>query len=181
MIALTGGAGFLGYHIVNYFHGKSEENRFALIDIADYVESDYPQGTQFLKGDVRDRPRLVELLADRDVDTLIHAAAALPLWKPKDIFSTNVEGTRNVMSVCHELGINRVVYISSTAVYGVPDVHPLHEDHPMVGVGPYGESKVRAEQVCHEFADSEMTISIIRPKNRGVFSSTPNRLNPSPV
>ncbi len=164
MIALTGGAGFLGYHIANYFHDQDDQSRFALIDIADYIESDYPEGTEFLTGDIRDRDRLIELLVDREVDTLIHAAAALPLWKVEDIFSTNVEGTRNVMSVCRELGIPRVVYISSTAVYGVPDVHPLHEDHPMVGVGPYGESKVQAEEVCHEFQDGDMTVSIIRPK-----------------
>lgn len=164
MIAITGGAGFLGYHIANYFHDLNAEQKFALIDIAEYIESDYPEGTEFLTGDIRDRDRLVELLREREIDCVIHAAAALPLWKREDIFTTNVDGTRNVMSVCRELGVPRVVYISSTAVYGVPDVHPLHEDHPMVGVGPYGESKVQAEEVCHEFRDGEMTVAILRPK-----------------
>lgn len=169
MIALTGGAGFLGYHVANYFSDKAdalaqEPSRFALIDIADYIESDYPEGTEFLTGDIRDADGLRELLAGREVECLIHAAAALPLWKPEDIYSTNVHGTRNVMSLCRGLGIPRVVYISSTAVYGVPDVHPLHEDHPMVGVGPYGISKVEAEEVCHEFMDGDMTVSILRPK-----------------
>ncbi len=164
MIAITGGAGFLGYHLANYFHNQDPQQQFMLIDIADYVESDYPEGTEFLKGDIRDRDRLVELLQGREIDCLIHAAAALPLWKREDIYSTNVDGTRNVMSVCQELGIPRVVYISSTAVYGVPDVHPLYEDHPMVGVGPYGESKVQAEEACHEFQESGLVISILRPK-----------------
>ena len=164
MIAITGGAGFLGYHLANYFRAQDPQQQFMLIDIADYIESDYPEGTLFFKGDIRDRGRLVELLRGHEVDCLIHAAAALPLWKREDIYTTNVDGTRTVMSVCQELGIPRVAYISSTAVYGVPKVHPLYEDHPMVGVGPYGESKVQAEEVCHEFQEAGMVISIIRPK-----------------
>ncbi len=164
MIALTGGAGFLGFHVVNHFHGKNPDEPFVLLDIADYIESDYPEGTEFLTVDVRDRDGLRAALEGRELSCLIHAAAALPLWKPADIFSTNVEGTRNVLSVAQELGIPRVIYISSTAVYGVPDVHPLYEDHPMVGVGPYGESKVQAEQVCLEFREAGMVLPIIRPK-----------------
>ena len=65
MIALTGGAGFLGYHVANYFSDKAdalaqEPSRFALIDIADYIESDYPEGTEFLTGDIRDAAGLRE-------------------------------------------------------------------------------------------------------------------------
>ncbi len=164
MVALTGGAGFLGFHTVNYFHDRRPDEQFVLLDVADYIRSDYPEGTIFLNVDVRDRDAVQEALAGRELSCVIHAAAALPLWKREDIFSTNVQGTRNVLSVCRELGVPRVVYISSTAVYGIPKVHPLHEDHPMVGVGPYGESKVQAEQVCREFDDSDMTIAILRPK-----------------
>ncbi|MGC9319410.1 MAG: NAD-dependent epimerase/dehydratase family protein [Armatimonadota bacterium] len=163
MIALTGGAGFLGYHIVNYFAEKDSAARFVLLDIADYIQSDYPEGTQFLTCDVRDRDGLQQALEGRELDCLIHAAAALPLWKPRDIFSTNVGGTRNALEVARALDIPRVVYVSSTAVYGIPDVHPLYEDHPMEGVGPYGESKVQAEEVCHQYQDN-LPVAIVRPK-----------------
>jgi len=164
MIALTGGAGFLGFHVVNHFHEKGPDEPFVLLDIADYIESDYPEGTQFLTADIRDRDALRAALAGRELSCLVHAAAALPLWKPADIRSTNVEGTRNVVEVARELGIPRVVYVSSTAVYGIPDVHPLHEHHPMVGVGPYGESKVEAEEVCLELRDAGLILPILRPK-----------------
>ncbi|MGD9498051.1 MAG: NAD-dependent epimerase/dehydratase family protein, partial [Armatimonadota bacterium] len=153
MIALTGGAGFLGFHVVSYFHERRPDEPFVLLDIADYIESDYPPGTQFLRVDIRDRHALRQALEGRGISCLIHAAAALPLWRREDIFSTNVEGTRNVLSLARELSIPRVVYVSSTAVYGVPDVHPLYEDHPMQGVGPYGESKVQAEQICLQFRE----------------------------
>lgn len=162
-VAITGGAGFLGYHLANHFADRAPDHHLTLLDIADFIESDYPEASEFLTCDVRDRDHLRQTLEGRELDCLIHAAAALPLWKPRDIFSTNVDGTRNVMEVCRELQVPRVVYISSTAVYGIPDVHPLYEDHPMEGVGPYGESKVQAEQVCQRYQD-DLPIAIIRPK-----------------
>ena len=61
--------------------------------------------------------------------------------------------------------VNRVIHISSTAVYGVPDVHPLYETHPRHGVGPYGESKVKAEEVCEEYREKGLPICILRPKS----------------
>jgi len=163
MIAITGGAGFLGYHVANYFARKEEEDP-VLLDIAPFEESEYPGGTTFVEVDVRDAQAVRNALENRDVSCIIHAAAALPLWKREDIFSVNVEGTRTVLTVAQELDIPRVVYISSTAVYGVPKIHPLYEDHELVGVGPYGESKIQAEQVCEEFRARGLCVPIIRPK-----------------
>jgi nucleoside-diphosphate-sugar epimerase len=59
---------------------------------------------------------------------------------------------------------SRVVYISSTAVYGVPEKHPVYETDPMVGVGPYGESKIKAEEVCQQYRKKGLIITVIRPK-----------------
>jgi nucleoside-diphosphate-sugar epimerase len=163
MIAITGGAGFLGYHVANYFAEKGEDD-CVLLDIATFEESEYPEGTAFVGADVRDAQAVRGALENRNISCIIHAAAALPLWKSEDIFSVNVAGTRTVLTVAQELGIPRVVHISSTAVYGVPKVHPLYEDHELVGVGPYGESKIEAEQVCEEFRAQGLCVPIIRPK-----------------
>lgn len=162
MIAVTGGAGFLGFHLAEHLAGKGE--RAAMLDIAPYVEDDYPEGTAFLSADVRDIESVRTALAEAKPSCVIHGAAALPLWKPADIMETNIEGARNVLQAALDLGIPRVVHISSTAVYGVPKIHPLFEDHEMVGVGPYGESKVQAEGVCHEFRDNGLEVAIVRPK-----------------
>jgi len=163
MIAITGGAGFLGYHVANYCARKGEDD-CVLLDIAAFDESEYPKAATFVEADVRDAQAVRGALENRDVSCIIHAAAALPLWKREDIFSTNVAGTRTVLTVAQELGIPRVVYISSTAVYGVPKIHPLYEDHELVGVGPYGESKIQAEQVCEEFRAQGLCVPVIRPK-----------------
>jgi nucleoside-diphosphate-sugar epimerase len=162
MIAITGGSGFLGYHVANYFGERGESA--VLLDIAPHVAEDYPSGTKFAECDVRDYEMVRDALKNLGVSCIVHAAAALPLWKPRDIHTVNVDGTRTVLTVARELGVPRVVFISSTAVYGVPKVHPLLEDHPMVGVGPYGESKIGAELVCQELRELGLCVPVIRPK-----------------
>ncbi len=162
MIAVTGGAGFLGFHLANHIAEQGE--RCVMLDIAPFHEEDYPKDTRFIKADVRDFTELRDALKFRKASCIIHAAAALPLWKPEDIYSTNVDGTQTVLDVARDLGIPRVVMVSSTAVYGVPKVHPLYEDNPMVGVGPYGESKVWAERVCLNARKKGLCVPIVRPK-----------------
>ena len=97
-------------------------------------------------------------------DVIMHETAALPLWKPADIFSTNVDGTRIVLRLAKKHDIDGVVFISSTAVYGVPKKHPLEETDPVVGVGPYGESKIQAEEACVKARADGLCVPIIRPK-----------------
>ena len=99
------------------------------------------------------------------VDIVIHTAAALPLYSPADIYSTDIDGLRNVLQSALEHGVSRVVHISSTAVYGIPDHHPLLETDRLDGVGPYGISKVQAEEICQQFRDQGLCIPIIRPKS----------------
>jgi nucleoside-diphosphate-sugar epimerase len=79
--------------------------------------------------------------------------------------STDIEGTKNVLSVAQSLHIQRVVFISSTAVYGIPDHHPLYEGDKLIGVGPYGKAKVAAEGVGEEFRKKGLCVPIIRPKS----------------
>lgn len=158
-IAITGGAGFLGYHLAR---GLSGEHDVTLLDIAPFDPSEYPQGVTCHNADVRDESALCRLLAGQDA--VIHAAAALPLWKQRDIRAINVRGTVNVLDAAQRNGVGRVVYISSTAVYGVPDKHPLEETDPVHGVGPYGESKIAAEHLCAGARAKGLCVPIIRPK-----------------
>ncbi len=101
----------------------------------------------------------------RDSDIVIHTAAALPLYPPEEIYSTQIDGTRILLQQALEYGIKRFIHISTTAVYGIPDHHPLFETDPMSGVGPYGESKIKAEEICQEYRHKGMCIPILRPKS----------------
>jgi nucleoside-diphosphate-sugar epimerase len=98
-------------------------------------------------------------------DIIVHCAAALPLYTKQEIFSTDIAGTRNVLQAALDLGIKRVVHISSTAVYGIPDHHPLREDDKLDGVGPYGQAKIEAEKVCEEYRKKGLVVPILRPKS----------------
>lgn len=162
-IVVTGGAGFLGYHIAQKINRITDFKECVFFDIAPFVKEDYNPEINCIYGDVRVSKQMDEILKNADV--VIHCAAALPLWKKQDIFETNIDGTRIVLESSVKNKVNRVIHISSTAVYGVPDVHPLFETHPRHGVGPYGESKVRAEEICEEFRNNGLPVCILRPKS----------------
>lgn len=162
-VVVTGGAGFLGFHISRKIDRITDPKNTTFFDIAEFPQGEYNPEINCIYGDVRDKKQMDEMM--KDVDVVIHCAAALPLWKKKDIFETNVDGTRNVLDSALKNKVNRVIHISSTAVYGVPDVHPLFEYHNRIGVGPYGESKVQAEEVCEEYRAKGLPICILRPKS----------------
>jgi nucleoside-diphosphate-sugar epimerase len=157
---ITGGAGFLGINLTRYLLARG--HHVVSLDIADF---NYPERDRIkaIKGDIRDRSSVDRAM--EGVQIVVHTAAALPLYKKEDIFSTDLDGTRNVLQSAFEHGAERVIHISSTAVYGIPDHHPLREDDPLHGVGPYGEAKVKAEQICLEYRAKGMCVPIIRPKS----------------
>jgi nucleoside-diphosphate-sugar epimerase len=159
-VLVTGGAGFLGINLIRYLRDRGYSP--VSLDIADF---DYPdsQGVEIVRGDIRDR-RAVER-AMEGVDLVVHTAAALPLYSKDEIHTTDVEGTRNLLEAAQKHGVERFVHISSTAVYGIPDHHPLYEDDRLEGVGPYGQAKIQAEMVCLEWRAKGMVVPIIRPKS----------------
>lgn len=157
---ITGGAGFLGINLVRYLLERG--HKVVSLDIADF---DYPERSQIteIKGDIRDRTKVDEAM--QGVDIVIHTAAALPLYSEQDIMTTDLDGTRNVIDSAYTNGAKRFIHVSSTAVYGIPDHHPLREDDKLDGVGPYGKAKIMAEEVCLEYRKKGMCVPIIRPKS----------------
>ena len=158
---VTGGAGFLGVNLIRYLLDRGQS--VVSLDIAPLDQADIAGRVRAITGDIRDVQTVRAAL--QGVDIVVHAAAALPLYSRADIFSTEVDGTRNVLEAASLEGSERVVHISSTAVYGIPDHHPLLETDPMQGVGPYGQAKVLAEQICEEYRRRGMCLPILRPKS----------------
>lgn len=157
---ITGGAGFLGINMTRYLLDRGHQ--VISLDIADF---DYPEKNRIteIKGDIRDRAMVDKAM--QGVDFVIHTAAALPLYKKEDIYSTDLDGTRNVLQSALDHHIQRVVHISSTAVYGVPDHHPLVENDKLHGIGDYGICKVKAEEICVDFRKKGLCVVIFRPKS----------------
>ncbi len=159
-IYITGVSGFLGINLTRYLLARGYD--VSGIDLVDFA---YPERERiaFLQGDIRDPDAVKRSMAG--ADAVVHTAAALPLYSPEDIYSTDVEGTRIVLQQALDQGIRRAVHISSTAVYGVPDHHPLYESDPVSGVGAYGRAKIEAEQVCLDFRRRGLCVPILRPKS----------------
>lgn len=157
---ITGGAGFLGINLVRHLLDRGHGVR--TYDIERFT---YPERSQIseLHGDIRNRD--LHEKAFEGIDIVVHCAAALPLAEPAEIMSTNIEGTRSLLQSAHNSEIERFVHISSTAVYGIPDHHPLVETDPLVGVGAYGESKVQAENICSAYRSKGLFVSVLRPKS----------------
>ncbi len=158
---VTGGAGFLGINLVRSL--RARRHPVTSLDIAPFDYPDVKPQVRVVTGDIRDKDAVRRAM--EGVDIVVHTAAALPLYKKEDIMSTDLDGTRNVLEAAEAFGIRRVIHVSSTAVYGIPDHHPLLETDRLHGVGPYGEAKVKAEEVCLEFRARGMCVPIIRPKS----------------
>ena len=161
-ILITGGAGFLGINLVRFLLRKGYKDIVSL-DIADFDYQDVKNKIKTIQGDIRDKAAVKNAM--KNVAFVIHTAAALPLYKKEDIYSTDVLGTRILLEEANKNKIKRFIHISSTAVYGIPDHHPLYEDDKLDGVGDYGKAKILAEEECIAYRKKGLCVPIIRPKS----------------
>jgi nucleoside-diphosphate-sugar epimerase len=130
------------------------------LDLAPLDGSLVAAGAEALTADVRD-PAAAQRLCE-GADVLVHAAAALPIQgSASAIRSVNVEGTATVLEAARDRAVRRVVFVSTTAVYGVPVHHPVTEDTPLDPIGAYGESKADAEALCRRLSSDAV---VLRPK-----------------
>lgn len=143
---ITGAAGFLGSHLSNYLAREGHQVR-ALDDLSTGNPQALSTDVLFTRGDVNDRPKLWTLL--QDVDCVYHLAARVSVPEsvlyPREYNATNVGGTVSLMEAMRDVGVRRVVFISSGAVYGDQDQQPLQESATPRPHSPYAVSKLAAE------------------------------------
>ena len=157
---VTGGSGFLGINLVRYLLKRGHKVRVIDKEPFDYPEKDK---IEHVLGDIRDTEMMDRVT--EGIDIVVHCAAALPLYTKEEIMTTDVDGSHNVMEAALMHKVERVIHISSTAVYGIPDHHPLSETDELIGVGPYGEAKILAEQICEAYRTKGICVPVIRPKS----------------
>ncbi len=158
---VTGGSGFLGINLIRYLLKRG--HTVTSLDIAPFTYADVADRIQIITGDIRDRAAVDRAMQGAEI--VVHGAAALPLYSREDIYTTNIDGTRIVLESAYQHRVERLIHISTTAVYGIPDHHPLLEGDSMHGVGPYGETKVKAEAICREYQQKGLCLPILRPKS----------------
>ena len=156
---VTGGAGYFGEVVVSRLLDRGDE--VAVFDL-NAPGLSHPRLTAF-RGDVRDLDALKRATAGADV--VYHNVAQVPLAKDNDLFwSVNRDGTRNVLEAALDAGVQRVVYTSSSAVFGVPKANPVTEATQPTPMEDYGQAKYAGELLCKEFEAKGLEVSIVRPR-----------------
>ncbi|WP_344955974.1 NAD-dependent epimerase/dehydratase family protein [Actinomadura miaoliensis] len=159
-VTVTGAAGVLGSHLVRRLVDDGHDVHS--VDLRPWSETSGAASRRHTVGDVRDPEVMAAAVAG--ADAVVHCAAALPSYPDDQIRSVIVDGTRNVLEASRRARVDRVVHISSTAVYGLPTRVPTPEEYPREPVDTYSRAKAEAETVCEAFRERGMCVPILRPK-----------------
>jgi len=160
---VTGATGFVGWHVARRLLDRGDRVRALARDPARVREL---EGIEIARGDLRDADSLARAVEGCGV--VFHVAADYRLWArdPDEMFRSNVEGTRNLLSAAKRAGVERVVYTSTVGCIGIPAGGIGDEQSPVsIGemAGPYKRSKFMAEQVALEFAGSGLDVVTVNP------------------
>ena len=134
------------------------------LDVAPLDDRELERGVEEVRGDIRSERDVRAPRRRRRRRRARGGGAADPVVPRRRSAPSTSRARRTCSPRALEAGVRRVVLISSTAVYGVPERHPIDEDDPLVGVGWYGESKIEAEQLAGEFGRRGLDVVIVRPK-----------------
>lgn len=162
---ITGGAGFIGSHIAEYlvkrgdtviildnFNTGKVENLKKIIDKVEVIE-----------GDIRDKEKLYNVI--KNIDGIFHQAALASVQdsftKPDEYFEVNVKGTENIFQIAQKLNL-KVVYASSSSVYGNPERIPIKEADPKNPFNPYAETKLEDEKLAEKYAKNGLRVIGLR-------------------
>ena len=169
---VTGGAGFIGSHLVEKLLGMGCQVRAFIRynsrnDSGDLAEVSSDR-LDIHAGDLRDGEAV--RAAMRGCQVVFHLGALIGIpysyQNPREVIDTNVMGTLNVLSAAREMGVERVVHTSTSEVYGTARFVPITEDHPLQGQSPYSASKIAADKIAESFhAAFALPVATIRPFN----------------
>ena len=159
---VTGATGFIGWHVARKLLARGHRVR-ALARPGSAVRE---LEVEAVAGDLRDSASLER--AVQGCGLVFHVAADYRLWAkdPSELYRSNVEGTRNLLTAARKAGVERVVYTSTVGCIGIPEAGPGSEDvevHLEHMTGAYKRSKFQAEQVAMEFAGSGFPVVIVNP------------------
>ncbi|MEW2318474.1 UDP-glucose 4-epimerase GalE [Streptomyces bauhiniae] len=145
---ITGGAGYIGAHVARAMHGAGEDV-VVLDDLSAAVPERLPEGVPLVEGSTLDGDLLKRVFAEHGVTGVVHLAARKQVGEsvaePVRYYRENIGGLATLLDAIADAGVRRLVFSSSAAVYGNPDVDLITEDTPCAPVNPYGETKLAGE------------------------------------
>ena len=164
-ILITGGAGFIGSHILAQLQGRRDMDVVVFDNLSSGSKEHVPAGMELVEGDVCDEAAVDALFADHHFDAVIHLAAQtmVPTSVEQPVLDCqiNLEGVLHVLEACRIHGTGHILFSSSAAVYG-DNLHiPLKETERLVPTSPYGITKMATEhylRVYHELYGMDATV-----------------------
>ena len=159
-ILVTGGSGYFGENLLS----KLLYNNYTCSSLDVNVPDDkLINKIKFFKYDIRNKEKIFN--ASKNVDVIIHCVAQVPLAKKKKLFeSVNYQGTKNILEAAYYNKCNHFIYVSSSAVFGVPQSNPVNETSPTFPKEDYGKAKLDGEKLTHEYSKKGLKATIIRPR-----------------
>lgn len=149
-VLVCGGAGYIGSNMTALLMAKGHEP--VVFDNFSKGHRSAVQGVQVITGDLADYQGLVRVLHDRKIEAVMHFAAFIEVGEsvqePLKYYRNNLSNTQNLLSAMETAGVQKFVFSSTAAVYGMPEKIPITEDAPKQPINPYGESKLAVEQMC---------------------------------
>lgn len=156
---VTGGSGYFGHLLVEKLRAAGE--RVGVFDLLDSTERS-PE-VELHQGDIRDLAAI--RAACEGVEVIYHNIAQVPLAKDRKLFwAVNRDGTSNLLKAARMAGVRKVVYTSSSAVFGVPEHNPVLPDTAPTPMEAYGRAKYEGERLCLEAAEQGLEVAVIRPR-----------------
>lgn len=162
-ILITGGAGYIGSHTC-----KALAKAGYLPVVYDNLVYGHEWAVKWgplEKGDITDRARLDEVIMKYQPSAVIHFAAYAYVGEsvidPGKYYRNNVAGSLTILEAMRDHGIDKIIFSSTCATYGVPEAIPMHEDHPQNPVSPYGASKLMIERMLKDFESAHDIRSIV--------------------
>jgi len=153
-ILVTGGAGYIGSHVVRQL-GAAGENVVTLDNLSTGFAAAVTAG-ELVVGDTGDVALLERLFTDHDIDTVMHFAAhtIVPesVADPLKYYGNNTANSRTLLEISHKHGVKNIVFSSTAAVYGIPEDGHASEDTPTLPINPYGTSKLMAEWMLRDLS-----------------------------
>ena len=167
-ILITGGAGFIGTHLVNELSSLCD---LTVIDNLSNKKSLHnaqmlkEKKISFFKEDIMNKDKIAEIIGICKPDSCVHLAAKISvpesILDPYSTLSVNTTGTLNVLEACTHNSVKRLIFASSAAVYGHVDTLPISENIKLRPISPYGASKVAAEEIISAYANLRLFDNII--------------------
>ncbi len=150
-VLVCGGAGYIGSNMTAILADAGSEP--VVFDNLSTGHRSAVDPAEFVEGDLANRKLLIDTLRKYEIEAVMHFAAFIEVGEsiqaPLKYYHNNVYCTQNLLSAMEEASIDKFVFSSTAAVYGIPEKVPITEDSPKLPINPYGETKLAAERMCH--------------------------------